>query len=77
MIKSHFFCSVYFTQGLQDICFENQPNFSLVSNGVEVIMINKKFYTENMTNNQLVRLREHVRHQISLSLSLSLSLSVN
>lgn len=46
--------------GLQDICFENQPNFSLVSNGVEVIMINKKFYTDNMTNNQLIRLREHV-----------------
>ncbi|XP_062613187.1 uncharacterized protein LOC134274962 [Saccostrea cucullata] len=46
--------------GLQDICFENQPSFSLVSNGVEVIMIHKKFYTENMTNNQLVRLREHV-----------------
>ena len=29
-----------------------------------------------MTNNQLVRLREHVRHQISLSLSLKISTKI-
>lgn len=36
-------------------------------------MINKKFYTENMTNNQLIRLREHVSCNLSLSLSLHCS----
>ncbi|KAK3103217.1 hypothetical protein FSP39_017507 [Pinctada imbricata] len=46
--------------GLEDVVFDNQPGFSLVSNGAEVIMINKKFYTENLTTHQYVVLRESV-----------------
>lgn len=47
-------------QGLQDIVFDNQTSLSLVSNGVEVIMINKKFFTEQLNTAQFVRLREKV-----------------
>ena len=42
--------------------FEGQPNFSLVSNGAECVMIEKKFFMEHVTQSNLVRLREAVRH---------------
>ncbi|XP_052778604.1 uncharacterized protein LOC128216051 [Mya arenaria] len=45
-------------QGLAEMLFENQPNFSLVSNGAECIMIEKKFYMENASQAQIVKLKE-------------------
>ncbi|XP_033746536.1 uncharacterized protein LOC117331767 [Pecten maximus] len=42
--------------GIEELVFDNQPGFSLVSNGVEVMMINKKFYQEYLNNDMLVRL---------------------
>lgn len=47
-------------QGLQDVVFDNQTSLSLVSNGVEVIMIHKKFFTDQLNVSQFVRLREKV-----------------
>ena len=40
--------------------FEGQPNFSLVSNGAECVMIEKKFFMEHATYKHLVNLREAV-----------------
>ena len=42
--------------------FENQPNFSIVSNGAECIMIEKKFYMENSSQAHIVKLKEMVRY---------------
>ncbi|XP_060076881.1 uncharacterized protein LOC132556488 [Ylistrum balloti] len=44
--------------GVEELVFDNQPGFSLVSNGVEVMMINKKFFQEYVNNDMLVRLKE-------------------
>ncbi|XP_060593908.1 uncharacterized protein LOC132748342 [Ruditapes philippinarum] len=44
--------------GLGDMLFENQPHFSLVSNGSECIMIEKKFFLENASQRLMVALRE-------------------
>ncbi|XP_063448953.1 uncharacterized protein LOC134728309 [Mytilus trossulus] len=46
--------------GLQDVVFDNQTSLSLVSNGVEVIMIHKKFFTDQLNVSQFVRLREKI-----------------
>lgn len=40
--------------------YDNQPNFSLVSNGAECIMIEKKFFMENASQWLMVHLRETV-----------------
>ncbi|KAK3601751.1 hypothetical protein CHS0354_016114 [Potamilus streckersoni] len=44
--------------GLCEVLFEKQPSFSLVSNGVECIMIDKKFFLEHASYGHMVRLRE-------------------
>ncbi|XP_045167047.1 uncharacterized protein LOC123530343 [Mercenaria mercenaria] len=44
--------------GLADMLFENQPHFSLVSNGAECIMIEKKFFLEHASQRLMVALRE-------------------
>lgn len=40
--------------------FDNQPCFSLVSNGVECIMIEKKFFQEHASQKLIVSMRESV-----------------
>lgn len=47
-------------QGIAEMLYENQPHFSLVSNGAEVIMVEKKFYLENASQRLMVQLRESV-----------------
>ena len=49
-----------FEQGLAEMLFEGQPNFSLVSNGAECVMIEKKFFMEHATYKHIVKLREAV-----------------
>ncbi|KAL3851624.1 hypothetical protein ACJMK2_015357 [Sinanodonta woodiana] len=44
--------------GLCEVLFEKQPSFSLVSNGAECIMIDKKFFLEHASYAHIVRLRE-------------------
>ena len=41
--------------------YSDQPGFSLVSNGAEIILIDKKFYLENCPQRLLARLRREVR----------------
>ena len=40
--------------------YDDQPGFSLVSNGAEIILIDKKFYLENCPQSLLTRLRREV-----------------
>lgn len=49
-----------FLQGLAEMFFDHQPHFSLVSNGAEVIMIEKKFFQDNASQRLMVQLREAV-----------------
>lgn len=51
-----------FFQGLADMLFDNQPEFSLVSNGTECIMIEKKFFLEHASQKLMVQLRENVSY---------------
>ncbi|KAL4226239.1 hypothetical protein ACF0H5_014223 [Mactra antiquata] len=44
--------------GLTDMIFENQPQFSLVSNGAECIMIEKKFYQEFSSQQLFIKIRD-------------------
>ncbi|KAI0214542.1 hypothetical protein LSAT2_000360, partial [Lamellibrachia satsuma] len=46
--------------GLADLLYEQQPNFSLVSNGAECIMIDKRFYVDNAPQALMRRLRAEV-----------------
>ncbi|KAK6176728.1 hypothetical protein SNE40_014971 [Patella caerulea] len=46
--------------GIQDLFFEDQPQFILVSRGVECIMISKKFYMQHASHAFLTKLREKV-----------------
>lgn len=39
---------------------ENMPSFSLVSNGAEVIMIDKKLFDDNASQRLMTDLREQV-----------------
>ena len=48
-------------QGLTDILFKDQASLSLVSNGSELIMLNKKFYMENANYSLLNTLNEQVK----------------
>lgn len=48
-------------QGLCDIVLGEQPSFCVVSNGAEVILIDKEFYTEHVTDQILKELRAEVR----------------
>ncbi|OWF34659.1 uncharacterized protein LOC110443900 [Mizuhopecten yessoensis] len=66
--------------GIEELVFDNQPGFSLVSNGVEVMMMNKKFFQEYLNNDMLVRLKEKTFPYPSdddLQKSLELQLSWN
>ena len=47
-------------QGLTGVVFSDQPSLSLVSNGAECIVINKKFYLEHATEETLRGLRKEV-----------------
>ncbi|XP_052266404.1 uncharacterized protein LOC127868549 [Dreissena polymorpha] len=50
--------SMAFLKGLADLLFENQPNFSIISNGAECIMIEKKFFLEHASQALVVKLKE-------------------
>ena len=54
-------CHQYILQGLADIVYGHQPSFSLVSNGAEIIKINKKLYVDNADQRVMTRNREEVR----------------
>ena len=49
-------------QGLNALVYktQKQPEFSLVSNGAEVIMIDKRFYEEHCSQRLMTDLREEV-----------------
>lgn len=47
-------------QGLYDIVLGKQPSFCVVSNGAEVIMIDKDFYSENLNERILKKIRNEV-----------------
>lgn len=47
-------------QGLADMFCGQQTNFSLVSKGAECIVVNKKFYMENITES----LQRFLRRQV-------------
>ncbi|ELU07683.1 hypothetical protein CAPTEDRAFT_189052 [Capitella teleta] len=46
--------------GLAHLMHDNQPSFSLVSNGAECILINKKFYLDNVDKHLMNALRMKV-----------------
>ena len=58
-------------QGLNALVYKSQkqPQFSLVSNGAEVIMIDRKFYEDNCNQRLLTDLREQVRIASSCDVS--------
>ena len=51
------------TKGLADSIFSKQPDFSLISNGAECIMIDKRFYFDHVPQLLMNRLRDDVSHQ--------------
>ena len=53
-------CTMYGTQGLSQMIHDDQPTFSLVSNGAECILINKKFYMDNVSKELMNVLRMEV-----------------
>ncbi|XP_046353183.2 uncharacterized protein LOC124133039 isoform X3 [Haliotis rufescens] len=44
--------------GISDLFYKDQPNFALTSNGVECLLINKKFFLDNASNDFMVKLRD-------------------
>ena len=52
-------------QGLYDIVLGQQPRFCVVSNGAEVIMIDKEFFLEHATD----RVLKDIRVEVGLSIS--------
>lgn len=46
--------------GLDPVLFNDQPTLALISNGAECLMLHKKFYLDNMTDEVLKKLRELV-----------------
>ena len=55
--------SLFWLQGLYDIVLGKQPSFCVVSNGAEVIMIDKDFYSENLNDHILKKIRNEVSRQ--------------
>ncbi|KAL4226762.1 hypothetical protein ACF0H5_014742 [Mactra antiquata] len=46
--------------GIQQVLLENQPSLILVSGGAECVMLNKKFYKENIDSNSLQKLKQQI-----------------
>ena len=57
--------------------FEGQPDFSLVSNGAECVMIDKKFFMEHASHSLIVQLKGVVRNTLLLLLLLLLLLIIS
>ena len=55
-------------QGLADLIYGNQPSFSLVSNGAEVIKLDKRLYEDNASQRLMSDLRERVSNYIIILL---------
>ena len=51
--------------GMGSTLYTNQPHLALVSNGAECLMMNKKFFLDNATDECLRGLREMVSLNIS------------
>jgi hypothetical protein len=49
-------------QGLQETILGNQPSFSVISNGAECVLIDKKYYIEHAPDALLKRLTFEVRY---------------
>ena len=47
--------------GMEPHLYSNQPSLTLVSNGAECLMLNKKFYLENANEECMKWLKEAVR----------------
>ena len=63
MVSMDILLSLFWLQGLYDIVLGKQPSFCVVSNGAEVIMIDKDFYSENLNDHILKKIRNEVSHQ--------------
>lgn len=64
-------------QGLSQLIHEDQPTFSLVSNGAECILINKRFYMDNVTKDLMNTLRMEVTLKMSQPPPLPILLRIN
>ena len=53
-------CVSAILQGLAELVHGQQPTFSLVSNGVEFIMLDKRFYVDHAPQALMRRLRAEV-----------------